>query len=337
MAGCIHANTWIAIGYFFFAVFINSLAQLWGESQPDLPADCKLYDTGFMLVPHIHVSWISQATIQTLSDTWVVVSVLTAFIMFGFLTRHPQLTIRRFILLWATAFLIRGTIVGDTRYPRLNYNSNEKFLPKNPVWGAILIMVGARTSITDAMYSGHTATWIITAYVALRYVRCRILKVFYLIFNIFGIVSLLAVREHYSADIVVAVWMSSFIFLVYHLFLDPLFIRKWKPAIVVALSEGALLAQPRYALPLTIRDAEGHEFTTSGHEGSFIWPGREATPVTIRVYRWIKWLDSGTLRLSSRESSSQKNSRSVKSPPPTTDSYLTTRPYSVSVRNLIES
>ena len=51
--------------------------------------------------------------------------------------------------------------------------------------------------------------------------------------NILGTLSLITAREHYSADIVVAIIITRLVFVNYHLWLDSEYPRMWKPGMLI--------------------------------------------------------------------------------------------------------
>jgi len=178
--------------------------------------------------------------------------------------------------------------------------AGANYIPSNPLVGALAILVGARSTETDAMYSGHTYVWILTALMVGRYTNHGILAGLMWVLNITGIFFLLSVRDHYSADVVVAVVVCVLAFLVYHLFLDVRYLPRWQPGYVFTLTEEELDQKPAAILPLKVLDKEGNVVAMRGlPEDSkrlpgmewVIYPGREATPARMGMFRIFKWLD----------------------------------------------
>lgn len=166
--------------------------------------------------------------------------------------RRTQLIFRRFLICYATVFLFRGLTVMATVYPRLPFKS-DNFITSNPLWGAFLILAGVRTTARDMMFSGHTAGFILTASFVGRYTNSGPLRFIYWVFNLLGVVSLIAVREHYTTDVIVSIIVTRFVFVNYHLWLDSEYIRFWKPGIEIVS-----VKPTRLFPPLVLQDSQGN-------------------------------------------------------------------------------
>lgn len=204
-----------------------AILQLYPDSLEDYPRECApLKDLGFQIIPYLGVNWSSGTDFNSLADIWVIISLITFFVVMTFLLQYPQLILRRWFWIMSLIFVMRALLVVSTRYPRLPYKAID-YHPSSWWAGALLIISGVRATATDMMFSGHTANWIISASFMSRYSHYGLFSILFWIFNILGILSLIAVREHYTADILVAVFLAKFTFWAYHLFFDSLYMRYW--------------------------------------------------------------------------------------------------------------
>ena len=232
------------------------MGQIYADSLPDYPAECSRWmDLGWRIVPYLGVTWFSGTDLNSLADIWIIVSLVSFFAIVLFVFYRPQLIVRRFLFIYSAVFAFRALTVMATGYARLPYRS-DPFRPTNPAWGALLIMAGVRTTAKDLMFSGHTAGWILTASMISRYSHHTVLSVMYWLFNIAGILVLDGVREHTTADILVAVLITRLAYSNYHLWLDSEHIRFWRPGIEVTALQPADLF-----LPLHVVDAVGARYS----------------------------------------------------------------------------
>jgi len=179
-------------------------------------------------------------------------STVTALLLFIFVFPRSQLIIRRFFICYGTVFLFRGFTVMATIYPRLPFKIND-FVTGNPLWGAILILTGIRTTARDMMFSGHTAGFIMSASFVGRYTQSGVLRFAYWVFNSLGVVALIAVREHYTADVIVSIIITRLVFVNYHLWMDSQYIRFWKPGIEIVS-----VKPTRLFPPFLLQDTQGN-------------------------------------------------------------------------------
>uniref|UniRef100_H2YCU7 Sphingomyelin synthase-like domain-containing protein n=1 Tax=Ciona savignyi TaxID=51511 RepID=H2YCU7_CIOSA len=110
--------------------------------------------------------------------------------------------------------------ISSKTYRKSMYNSSWERLVR-----ATEIMVGCGMTLTgvhtcgDYMFSGHTAyltlfNHLITEYTPTKFYRLHTLS---WVLNLFGIFFVLAAHEHYSIDVVIAFYITSRIFLYYHM------------------------------------------------------------------------------------------------------------------------
>ena len=141
---------------FFTVVILQNMAQQYPDSQPEYPEECQtLSDLGFDLIPFVGVTWLSQSgtDFNSVADVWIVTSFISTVLLFLFVFPRAQLLFRRFLICYGTVFALRALTVMATVYPRLPFKS-DNFVTSNPLWGAFLILAGARTTARDMMFSG---------------------------------------------------------------------------------------------------------------------------------------------------------------------------------------
>jgi hypothetical protein len=273
-----------------------ALMQLYQDSIPDYTGNCTIVDLGFQIVPQLNDKWSAAA------DIWVFSMIgVFLFILIPFVLETPQLALRRWLYLLGVLYIMRGLVLIDTRYPRLPFKI-DKYEPSNPIVGALAILVGAKTTGRDILFSGHTVNFFLIGSFTSRYTRYSILSYFIWAASLLGCLALLATREHYLADIVVAAIITKLAFWVYHFFFDSLYKRFWSPGIVL---EG--LETRHVTLPAVLEDSRGQMVTIDEHvPTSLVHYGFKKNGGLTRVlmtdpavigrersfYRALKWLDS---------------------------------------------
>lgn len=241
-------QTWIALVGLVCAIFFMAMLQLYPDSLPDYPEECHpLVDVGFAVIPQLTGSYTVTA------DILVLVAIVSFLVITPFFLATPQLVIRRWLVLLAALYLLRGFTVAITRYPRLPFKLGN-YKPANPILGALSIMVGAKQTATDIMYSGHTVNFTLAASFVSRYTFYGAFSFLFWTLCIVGMLALIGTREHYSADIVVAFVITKLAFWAYHLFFDSLYRRFWAGGLEIQIDD----PEARYlAMPLTIVDGTG--------------------------------------------------------------------------------
>jgi hypothetical protein len=199
-----------------------AMAQLYSDS---LPTTLPLEDLGFKILPEArHLVWSTTCFYATIADVWIAVTYVTfALVLVPFLTDTPWTCKTRFTWCLTAVYALRAITLLCTRYPRFPGVNGPYVLPGADIpWGAILIILGVRTTQTDYMFSGHAVGWALTAMFFWHYRRPKsavatVVAVVFWAFNVTGMFLLIAVREHYTADVVVAVTVATLVFNVYHL------------------------------------------------------------------------------------------------------------------------
>lgn len=289
-------QSWIGLGFLILAIFFMAMLQLYPDSIPDYPEACQsLNDFGFNIIPQLNNEF------SVAADVMVIVAIASFLVLTPFVLSNPQLVIRRWFFLLGSLYLFRGLVVIATRYPRLPFKM-DKFLPSNPIVGALSILIGAKTTATDIMYSGHTVNFVLTASFVSRYTYYGVFSFFFWIFSVMGMLTLIATREHYTADVLVAFIVSKLAFWCYHLFFDSLYKRFWVSGLELTNTGDVHLT-----FPIELKDAHGQGLEIEKYmlSDDVIKPGviRETGQVVevlrmdpfngmrSTVYNFLRWLD----------------------------------------------
>jgi len=159
------------------------------------------------------------------------------FATFLLIHKHRLVIFRRFCYIVGTVYFYRCLTVLVTQLPVPGYHlkCQPKYNPKNPVYTEIAkrvleTMEGGGTSYKviacgDYMYSGHTVILVSTCLFLLRYVHKSIFYydfIYYiwryivLSMTSLGIVFVVLAHEHYTVDCIVAYYIVTQIFRLYH-------------------------------------------------------------------------------------------------------------------------
>lgn len=244
----------MALGTFVVVALVMTMAQQFSDALPNYAPGCgSLQDFGFDVVPELSaLMWDTSSDYSNIADIWIVASyVLFLFVLVPFALRDPMLAATRFLWCMSYGFAFRTATVFVTRYPRLPFKGSN-YHPSNVLWGAILILLGVRTTYTDMMFSAHTFGWFMTASFVSRYSYYRWWSWLYWLFNLTGVFLLISVREHYTSDVIVGAVVSKLVFWVYHLALDDEYVRFIRPGISL---DAPHLTQ--LALPALLQDSLG--------------------------------------------------------------------------------
>lgn len=275
-----------------------ALAQQYSDSLPEYPPECApLQDLGFKIFPWIQVHWETQTWWENIADVWITASYVLFFVLLIFACYDSVIMATRFFWCMAYAFFMRALIVLATRYPRVPFKSTPNYHADNLVWGAILIMLGVRATSTDMMFSAHTCGWVMTMWFMWRYCRYLWVTILYWLINIAGIILLLCVREHYTADVLVAIFLATYVFFAYHLLLDEETHMIFGTVLILRFSSKK---GGDAVLPLKIVDQRGHTIEpvhvpasqlARNDKVAFVRLGRNRSIFFSSVMRLLRWLD----------------------------------------------
>lgn len=259
--------------------------QQYLDGLPDYPAVCSpLQDLGHSILPYLPTYFGNNSLVNSAADIWVIVSVVLFLISIGFGTRHPQLYFRRYFYIWGWSFVLRTLIVFWTPLPKLLF-AGEKFAPSNPLFGALLILTGVKTTLKDFMFSGHTTTWVVTGWMTAYATNFGAWGSFLAGFNTVGIFCLLALQEHYTIDVGVGIIVSSAVWLIYHLIWEERLIRYFRPGFTIYTPTPVHL---QYPITVTAKDGTQLVINGSGYLNTARW----AAWSRFRLYQLGKWFDN---------------------------------------------
>lgn len=201
-----------------------AMAGIHSDTLVEYPPGCgPLQDLGFEIFPRLTtVVWPTSSAYATIADVWLVGTyTLFVLVLLPFCTSKPWPAKIRYTLCMAFVFALRTLLLLCTRYPKVPSAYQAYSDPPNLALAAVLVVLGVRTNQTDFMFSGHTTGWIVTALFLWHYRKpgtwYTLIAVFLWLFNLTGILLLIAVRLHYTSDVVVAVIVASLTFTCYHL------------------------------------------------------------------------------------------------------------------------
>lgn len=210
----------ISLGIFLLVFWCMAMAQINCDTQTNtLP----LYDLGYTIIPRItDITW----TTTTFWATYCDIAITSTYVVFSLLimpfccTPYWICNIR-FTYVLTYTFTIRTLFLLSTHYPLVIPSINPVYLSPNTAWGAILIMIGIRTTQTDYMMSGHTIGWTLMLLFFWHYKKNGVvytgLSILFTLFSVSGIILLIGIREHYTSDIMVSVVISTLSFSFYHI------------------------------------------------------------------------------------------------------------------------
>lgn len=211
------------------------------------------------------------------------------FILF-FLVTCNGLVFRRFFWIMGSIYFMRGFTVWATRYPKVPFPGDNTH-PASVFLGAMSVVFGFSHTATDLMFSGHTAL-MVTIAMFFTYYR-REVSTFIWMAVFLGIIMILATRHHYTADILVAIFISAPHFIMYHLLFEPEFMLSFSPHLRLHFPHPSKSGRGgTITLPATLVDAKGrktHLGSTNRTTNINVWSG--ITRTRYYFFRGLVWLD----------------------------------------------
>jgi len=191
------------------------------DRVPDMEKYPPLPDIILDNVPHIPWAFqMCELTGMILFSLWVLV------VLFH---KHRFILMRRFFSISGTIFMLRCVtmLITSLSVPGTHLECQPR--PYGDLWNkvhnAYIIWTGAGMSLQgvrtcgDYMFSGHTVSLTLLNFFITEYTSRKIyfLHTFTWICNIFGVFFILAAHEHYSIDVFVAFYITSRLFMYYHM------------------------------------------------------------------------------------------------------------------------
>lgn len=282
----IEGRTWYVLARFVVAVFLMSLAQIWTDSQPRPdPATCRVSDTLFMIIPNLPRMTDGRFPAH-IADLWIGGQLAVFFVWLYLDAPNRQLWVRRWVTLWTYAYGLRALIVGATHYLPPFFKDHAAYIPENVLYGAILITLQLRASLADLMYSGHTVTWVMSALFVWRYSSVAVFAYLYAAAAVVGPILLIAVREHYSADVLVAAAFGGFIFAFFHLWYVRNYRERW-----IRVWEVEVAQPTRIVYPVSVEMADGTRMVIGADRaGDVELVGAHVGPWHEAYMKWARYL-----------------------------------------------
>jgi len=201
-----------------------------------VPINTKpLPDLGFDLFPRI--DWVLNIS------EYIIMGEFTSVIIMIILHKYRQLLIRRLSLIIGTLYIFRGICMISTVFPVANdkYYCAPQLNKTEPVskaefagvifqrvffmfWGMGLSINGKHNYCGDYMYSGHTVMLtlcylMVREYLLpyrLRTLHLKLINLLMFSFSCAGVICVIISRGHYLIDILVAYYVTTRIFWIYH-------------------------------------------------------------------------------------------------------------------------
>lgn len=302
---------WAAI-YFIVGVVFMVVVQVWCDQIPEDPIGITLWDLGFHIIPND----IPRAG----ADACMLALYAIAIVRLGFVAlpdrQSPWEVLTRFLWIWGTLYWLRGCTIGLTRFPRLLPGEYPLAEPDGLLMGLWGIIGGHRPSQSDFMFSGHTATMTLLGLFVSYYTFRHFFSKVYWLAVLVGYWTIIASRLHYTADVVIAIIITTALFYAFHLFADPEFLSGWRASITIDLPAHEVLTLPlklmdpatgktydvgmaraegtdvvyRYAEPPVVGEGLLDEYS---EPLATYRPGRYSTEARRSTYRWIVTLLGG--------------------------------------------
>lgn len=217
----------ISFVYAFIASWITAFVMvLVHEKVPDMTKYPPLPDIFLDNVPLIPYAFkLAEMCGLCLCIIWMIILLLH---------KHRYILLRRFFSITSTVFLLRSVtmFVTSLSVPGKHLECQAMYHDglKGRMMRATHIVSGLGMSLTgvqtcgDYMFSGHTAyltlfNHFITEYTSSKFHYLHTLS---WVLNLFGIFFVLAAHEHYSIDVFIAFYITSRIFVYYHMLANTL-------------------------------------------------------------------------------------------------------------------
>lgn len=203
------SRTLVVASFHIASLYIMSVMVVVGGTRyPKYKA--ALPDLGFdVLAPYPELSWLPNTMIYIL---------LFATLVRCVFSRQGLTIVRRVLFVHAITMLMRSLTLVATSYPDPSAPCVDYMPPQNvnPFWAKT---VGNADLITcgDLMFSGHTLIYVVLALAWQKYFYV-VEKVIFWMFTLVAILMLSVARLHYLNDIIVAVYVISATWHIYHLY-----------------------------------------------------------------------------------------------------------------------
>ncbi|XP_076361951.1 phosphatidylcholine:ceramide cholinephosphotransferase 1-like [Tachypleus tridentatus] len=229
-------KTVIAFFFMFFNLVLNlTCLAIVHDKVPDR--------TKYPPLPDIFFDVFSSADwALNVSEIIIITSVLSSLLII-FFHRHRFIVLRRVFLIMGLLYFFRSITMFVTQVPvaSMTYYCSPKENNTTPILivkrvlhllsGLGLSINGQHTFCGDYIYSGHTVILTMTFLVMNEYTprRCWILHWVFWCASVTGIFMVLLSRGHYTVDVVLAYFVTSRVFWIYHTLANNHFLKTAGP------------------------------------------------------------------------------------------------------------
>ncbi|CAK8671030.1 unnamed protein product [Clavelina lepadiformis] len=211
----------VSFGYAFVVSWITAYTMvLVHERVPDKQKHPPLPDIFLDNIPLMPFAFkLAELCGLILASFWMIILVFH---------KHRAILLRRFFSIASTIFLLRSctmfvtslSVPGEHLQCTAMYNSAWQRISRATeiVLGMGMTLTGVH-SCGDYMFSGHTAYLTLFNHLITEYTPLRMYYIHTVswVLNLFGVFFVLAAHEHYSIDVLIAFYVTSRIFLYYHM------------------------------------------------------------------------------------------------------------------------
>ena len=204
------------------------------DSKSSTVAFLPLRDFGFAILPDLtHIPKLPDYLLEAFMALMILFNIVLRDKKGNLLKYGSVVLLRRILFIIGFVYLLRGFCFFVTSLPNPNSTCKLQY-PRGGVGSYFLLLLrmisGSVTACTDNIYSGHTS-WVIVCLITFHMYQSRIWIIIcaYLLAStvLFAIVS---THLHYTVDVIVAIIVSSSIYLSYHylvlLALDDIYFNK---------------------------------------------------------------------------------------------------------------
>lgn len=203
-------------------VLANSKIQVKSGFRDVFAVD-PLHDRLFEIIP----DW--QHLRRSLPDVLLTTYVI-AFFLFNVIWVHRKriqyqgvVVLRRFLWIMSVLYLFRMMTFMVTTVPNPIHNCVPKYADTTDFEAYISLIrdmaSGKVSACTDNIYSGHTTLTIVILFSFWMYSGLLILQLYAIVHAFLIISAILITRLHYTIDVLIAMFMSAFVFLTFHFLL----------------------------------------------------------------------------------------------------------------------
>jgi len=170
------------------------------------------------------------------------------WLIFG--CKHPFIVFRRFLIIHSFLFLCRALCLLGTQLPNpyTGYPTDHKY-EGNIFYEAFLVNLRYKITRTDVFYSGHTVSMTCIALMVEYYHSNskfqKVLSIVVWVITLFTLYMIVAVKFHYTIDVVVAFQLTIFTWKIYHMATESHMVRQSLP--IVDFLEGDVVEENSYS------------------------------------------------------------------------------------------